>query len=709
MITPLVAVKLNEGVDISVILNRYGSLLTLRNQYGFVYYLYCNVLTSPEVLEIVTNISKMDEVEWCSPDRFLMSELHNTYYSDQYYLENTGQNGGTEGIDINVVPAWNITQGSSNITVAVVDLGVDIAHEDFGGRILEGYTAINSTGIGEPFNVTTVDKNEAHGTACAGIIAASNNNIGIRGVASNVKILPVNIGTNDNSGPAGFSYQSAGIIWACDHQADVISCSFGTPQSVDNLDLENAISYAFNYGRNGKGCLVVCSSGNSYPTHQNVGTPANIEGVIAVGAIKKDGSIWEYSQRGPRLDLVAPSGNVALQGTGLFTGDVVTTDLTGLAGYSSGNYTSAFGGTSAACPQVAGVAALMLSVDSTLTVSDVRAILQQTARDLGNPGKDNTFGYGLVDAYEAVRVAGATIVGPSNFGNTNSNEYSISYLTNGATVNWSISGTNSSSVCLQSNSPITNHCTVSINTYSFVSSFTLTAQIIKNGVVLKTISKQISRNYSFSGTYEQMSCSDYGFTTPAITPTTIPSNHTMTVYVGGIVTLTSNYFKLKDVTTSGPYGNFYYAGGNQIRFTLTPANVSQALVITIHEVGCDDEVQLTFYAYPIQNLNLNITPQGSQTYELSVTRNEVAEQSQEGISDIAERTQEDVSAEKNSSRLIDEPWTLEVTNAVSGRNALSRNMDEPVYLLNTAGWEPGVYIVRAIVGKESLTGKITVN
>lgn len=291
----------------------------------------------------------------------------------------------------------------------------------------------------------------------------------------------------------------------------------------------------------------------------------------------------------------------------------------------------------------------------------------------------------------------------------NSNSYFITNLPIGATVSWSLVGGNTSCVSLQSDSPSANQCTLTLTNSSGFNSVTLKADIIMNGVTVKSLQKVINKAVPFSGTYEQMGCSDYGFTTPAITPTTIPSNHTMTVYVGGIVTLTSNYFKLKDVTTSGPYGNFYYAGGNQIRFTLTPANVSQALVITIHEVGCDDEVQLTFYAYPIQNLNLNITPQGSQTYELSVTRNEVAEQSQEGISDIAERTQEDVSAEKDGLRLIDEPWTLEVTNAVNGRNALSREMDEPVYILNTAGWEPGVYVVRAIVGKESLTGKITVN
>ena len=192
---------------------------------------------------------------------------------------------------------------------------------------------------------------------------------------------------------------------------------------------------------------------------------------------------------------------------------------------------------------------------------------------------------------------------------------------------------------------------------------------------LRSLQKVISKPLPFSGTYEETSVLYNGSFTPSIPQTLIPSSRMMDVYVGGLVKLRSDYFLGKAISISGPYSN-YYRAGSQIWFTLNSLS-GACVTVTVSEEGCDDEVQLKFF--PCIMLDLNITPTGSQTYELSVTRNEVSE-----------RTQENVSAEKDSSRLIDEPWTLEVTNAVSGRNALSRNMDEPVYLLNTAGWEPGV-------------------
>ena len=94
---------------------------------------------------------------------------------------------------------------------------------------------------------------------------------------------------------------------------------------------------------------------------------------------------------------------------------------------------------------------------------------------------------------------------------------------------------------------------------------------------------------------------------------------------------------------------------------------------------------LSFYAYPIQNFNLSITPQDRKTYELSLTREKVGRSEQ-----------------------VDEPWTLDVTNAATGRKALTKEMDAPAFILQTEGWEPGVYVIRALVGEESLTGKVTV-
>ncbi|NJN29001.1 MAG: S8 family serine peptidase [Cyclobacteriaceae bacterium] len=140
-------------------------------------------------------------VEWCHPDMALPVETSNDpLYPQQYYLNNTGQNGGTNNIDINAPEAWAITQGCDQIRVAVLDDGVE-DHEDLAGRVLGGFTPTNPVnGNGRPEGVNIVDQSGncvgrvGHGIACAGILGASHNNsIGIRGVAPNAQIVPVNI------------------------------------------------------------------------------------------------------------------------------------------------------------------------------------------------------------------------------------------------------------------------------------------------------------------------------------------------------------------------------------------------------------------------------------------------------------------------------------------------------------------------------------
>lgn len=162
------------------------------------------------------------------------------------------------------------------------------------------------------------------------------------------------------------------IDWAWeDGEADVLSNSWGyntTEQFADNII--NAIGRARTQGRNGNGSVVVFASGNWNEWFSGVTFPANVSGVITVGAIDNNGNIWDYSSRGPEMDLVAPSGGIP--------GNVRTIDRMGSNGYEDGNYYNFFNGTSAACPQVSGVAALMLSVNSNLYETQVRTTLQQT-------------------------------------------------------------------------------------------------------------------------------------------------------------------------------------------------------------------------------------------------------------------------------------------------------------------------------------------
>ena len=192
IILPRIVVMFKQGVNLQPVLNKYGGKLVKDRGDKQKYILKCNVAQSEEVLKLVNELDSRDDVIWCEPEFLSDYKVDNTLYPQQYYLNNTDQDGGTSGIDINVEPAWNITNGNSSITVAVIDAGVDRDHEDMGARVLEGFTIGNATGDGEPQNANSLDS-KYHGMACAGIVAASNNAIGIRGIASNVNILPVNI------------------------------------------------------------------------------------------------------------------------------------------------------------------------------------------------------------------------------------------------------------------------------------------------------------------------------------------------------------------------------------------------------------------------------------------------------------------------------------------------------------------------------------
>lgn len=316
-------------------------------------------------------------------------------YSEQFQMNNTGQTidgfAGGNDFDCNAPQAWDITKGSSTITVAVIDDGVE-AHEDL-GNVLSGYTPLNG-GNGTPLS------DGDHGQACAGIIAALHNNLGVAGLAPNVNILPINIFAGNET----TQDLANAISWAAANGADVISNSWGYPNScgASASNINSAIADAATNGRGGKGCIIVFASGNGYQSC--VDYPAWLPEVIAVGAFGNDGVVSDYSNEGSDLDIVAPSNDI--NSFGFLTGaGVRTIDRMGSAGYDAGNYTTSFGGTSAACPVVSGVSALVLSVNPNLTLSEVKNILYSTAIDMGSPGFDNSYGNGRVNAFAAVQAA----------------------------------------------------------------------------------------------------------------------------------------------------------------------------------------------------------------------------------------------------------------------------------------------------------------
>jgi len=372
-----------------------------------------------KVFAIANKLYESGMVEFSHPDFLIKVVLaSDPYYTNQYYLKNTGQTGGTSGVDINIEPAWAIPVGNTNIRVAVIDDGVE-AHEDLGTRLLQGYTPRSATGYGAP------TASGAHGEACAGIVAATkDNSLDIAGVCPTAQIVPVNIfyggeTTTDIANAISWAYSSTG------GNADVLSCSW-TCTTADVIS--NAITSARANGRGGKGTVVVFAAGNFPTNNYPVAFPASVSGVIAVGAIDKNGNRWYYSPNSPSL--VAPSGDLSL------TGDVYTIDRMGANGYNGLNYMTNFGGTSAACPQAAGVAALMLKINPNLTETQVRTDIINSAYSMGNTV---AFGSGRLNAYAAIQASMPVITGVSAFCNTS--VLTVSPVPAGATVAWTVSPT----------------------------------------------------------------------------------------------------------------------------------------------------------------------------------------------------------------------------------------------------------------------------
>jgi thermitase len=274
--------------------------------------------------------------------------------------------------------AWNFTLGSRSVIVAVVDTGVQYDHPDLSSNMWK-----NSDGsFGWNFvsgNNNPRDDN-GHGTHVAGIVAATiNNGIGVAGISQS-RIMAVKVLKYDGTGY--WSNVASGIQWATDHGAKIVNLSLGgdcydnsKPPKYICATLETAVTYAY-----GSGVLIVAAAGNQYGGA--IQYPALYDQVIAVTAIDQNNQIAPFSSIGSKAELTAPGVNI----------------------YSTYYYSqyAYMDGTSMATPFVSGVAALIWSVDSTISRDAVRSILDSTADDLGSPGRDNLYGYGRVNAYRAV-------------------------------------------------------------------------------------------------------------------------------------------------------------------------------------------------------------------------------------------------------------------------------------------------------------------
>jgi len=421
-------VKLKEEADLPLLEEKAkenNSVIVGRNKYMPLWFtLTCTQQSSKNALALANIFYQTGLFEYAEPDLMVSDNtnsnttlncVNDPLFYNQWGHSNTGQNGGTAGVDVNACEAWNISTGT-NVIVAVLDQGIEINHPDLSANIFgSGFDTESGT---SPSQVL-----DAHGTPCAGIIGAVQNNLqGISGISPNCKLMSISNSLDPT--PNSRQKRADGINWAVLTGASIISNSWSS--SLPYTVIDDAITNALTNGRGGLGTIIVFASGNKnvngaeYPSNSN-------PNIICVGAIDKCGirsgridivanscDPWcptcsPGSSYGAPLDVVAPGTNV------------VTTDRQDTYGYNdtegtAGDYFLNFGGTSAACPHVAGVAALILAVNPCLTHQQVSKIIELSAQKLSaysfnvtsgrpNGGWNNEVGYGLVDAHQAVLLA----------------------------------------------------------------------------------------------------------------------------------------------------------------------------------------------------------------------------------------------------------------------------------------------------------------
>ena len=371
-----IIVKFKNGVDskeISQIYSGHGlSMLSFNKNAG---YQRLKISLGQSVLQMADILNKNPNVEYAEPNYVAHACLtpNDPYYSYQWHLHDQSQGG------INMEPAWNIATGSGTV-VAIVDTGIKVGTDLTGTTFVTGYDFANND------NDPTDDN--GHGTHVAGTIAQSTNNgIGVAGVAFGTSLMPVKVLNSQGSGT--YTAIANGIYYAVDHGANIISMSLGGASG--STTLQTALAYAYNHG-------VTCVAASGNDGHNGVSYPAAYDAyVIAVGAARYDKTRTSYSNYGSSLDVVAPGGdlNVDQNGDGQPDGVLQQT----FSGTTWGYYW--YSGTSMATPHVSGVAALLYSHGVT-SPDAIRTALQNSAIDLGTTGWDMYYGYGLINAYNAL-------------------------------------------------------------------------------------------------------------------------------------------------------------------------------------------------------------------------------------------------------------------------------------------------------------------
>jgi subtilisin family serine protease/subtilisin-like proprotein convertase family protein len=374
--------------------------------------------TGLKIFDITAALLEEPGVELCHPE--LIREIRRRgAFPPQWHLKKTTIGGQVVDQHANVEAAWPSSDGTGTI-IAVIDDGVDLDHREFrsSAKIVAPRDVTRNTNDPRP------GSRNNHGTACAGV-ACADGNFGASGVAPRARLIPIRLASD-----LGSQAEADAFVWAAQNGADVISCSWG-PLDGDFTDPNDpihnqvvplpdstrlAMEFAINNGRNGKGCVICFAAGNGNESVDNDGY-ASFEKVIAVAASNDKGKKAPYSDFGGAVWCAFPSNNFFPS----LTPGIWTTDRSGAVGYNpgdssqgdaAGDFTNGFGGTSSACPGVAGVAALVLARNPNLRWDEVKDIIKRSCDQIDKPGGQYDtnghspfYGFGRVNSKKAVELA----------------------------------------------------------------------------------------------------------------------------------------------------------------------------------------------------------------------------------------------------------------------------------------------------------------
>jgi len=335
------------------------------------------------------------------------------FFVNQWHLRNgDGLIPDISGSDhAYVAQAWDIIFQmdripGKGIKIGIIDDGFDHDHEDLAGVYLPGHDFYD--GDDQPLP----GSQDAHGTCCAGVIAAkTNNGKGVAGACPECKLIPIRM---DFASSSLDSIAIESFTFAADNGAHIISNSWGPPDNYQAMDmnqpLKDLVKALTTTGRNGKGIIILFAAGNGDESIETDGFASNPD-VFGIGATNASGIRSSYSDYGVSLDFMAPSND----STGSeYTDGIYTTDniykgyVPGMmVGDTSGKYVFEFGGTSSACPLAAGIVGLVLSANPALTKDQVYEIFKNTADKVGDDDYDENgfseyYGFGRINACKAV-------------------------------------------------------------------------------------------------------------------------------------------------------------------------------------------------------------------------------------------------------------------------------------------------------------------